>query len=158
MARRIRDASLETRSARLRLPVRKKPYPGPLLGRGTKQEYRRNRGAGSWVAKVANGHGGYWTKALPGVADDFEDADGQKILNFFQAQQAILALARGQSGETGGDRPITVEGALAAYELHLRAAGGDPNNARRPLVHLPPISFGGTGPSEASPTFQLLPR
>ena len=28
--------------------------------------------------------------------------------------------------------------ALTAYELHLRAAGGDPNNARRPLVHLPP--------------------
>ena len=138
MARRIRDASLETRSARLRLPVRKKPYPGPLLGRGTKQEYRRNRGAGSWVAKVANGHGGYWTKALPGVADDLEDADGTRVLNYFQAQQAILALAHGQSGETGGDRPITVEGALAAYELHLRAAGGDPNNARRPRVHLPP--------------------
>ena len=138
MARRIRDASLETRSARLRLPVRKKPYPGPLLGRGIKQEYRRNRGAGSWVAKVANGHGGYWTKALPGVADDLEDADGKRVLNYFQAQQAILALAHGQSGETGGDRPITVEGALAAYELHLRAAGGDPNNARRPRVHLPP--------------------
>ena len=117
--------------------MRKKPYPGPLLARGIKQEYRRNRGAGSWVAKVANGHGGYWTKALPGVADDFEDADGKRVLNYFQAQQAILALAHGKPGETG-DKPATVEEALAAYGLHLRAAGGDPNNARRPQVHLPP--------------------
>ena len=136
MARRIRDASLESRSARLRLPVCKKPYPGPLLARGIKQEYRRNKGAGSWIAKVANGHGGYWTKALPGVADDFEDADGKRVLNYFQAQQAILVLAHGP-GETG-DKPATVAEALTAYELHLRAAGGDPNNARRPLVHLPP--------------------
>src|ERR1700738_1656863 len=34
MARKIRDSRLESRSARLRLPVQKKPYTGPTLARG----------------------------------------------------------------------------------------------------------------------------
>jgi integrase len=137
MARRIRDALLETRSRRLRLVVRKKPYAGPLLARGVRQDYRRNKGGGSWVAKVANGHGGYWTKALKGVvADDFEEADGTRVLDFWQAQAAIRALASGKSGATG-DRPATVEEALDAYKRHLQAQGGDPYNADRVRPWLP---------------------
>jgi integrase len=137
MGRRIRDALLETRTARLRLPVRKKPYAGPLLARGVRQDYRRNKGAGSWVAKVANGHGSYWTKALKGVvADDFEDADGTRVLDFWQAQAAIRALASGKSGASGG-RPATVEEALDTYRRHLQTQGGDPYNADRVRPWLP---------------------
>jgi len=65
MARKIRDARLESRSARLRLPVRKKPYTGPALARGIHLLYRRNKGNGTWVVKAASGHGGYGRKALP---------------------------------------------------------------------------------------------
>jgi len=75
MPRKIRDAKLESRSARLRLLIRKKPYTGPSLARGIMLLYRRNRTNGTWVIKAANGHGAYWTKGFA-VADDFEDADG----------------------------------------------------------------------------------
>ena len=68
MARKIRDAKLESRSARLRLPIRKKPYTGPSLARGIMLLYRRNRTNGTWVVKAANGHRGYWTKGFA-VAD-----------------------------------------------------------------------------------------
>jgi hypothetical protein len=34
MARKIRNARLESRTARLRLPVQKKPFSGPALARG----------------------------------------------------------------------------------------------------------------------------
>ena len=63
MARRAREAKLETRSARPKLPVAKKPVfvkIGPRVGLG----YRRNQTAGTWVLRVADGKGGNWTKAI----------------------------------------------------------------------------------------------
>src|SRR6266511_3571926 len=71
MARKIRDSKLESRSARLRLPIRKKPYTGPALARGIHLLYRRNRTNGTWVIKASSGHGGYWTKGFA-VADHLE--------------------------------------------------------------------------------------
>src|SRR6185312_5649481 len=94
MARKIRDSKLESRSARLRLPIRKKPYTGPALARGIHLLYRRNRTNGrrnrtngTWVIKASNGHGGYWTKGFA-VADDFEEPDGTHVLTFHQAGDA----------------------------------------------------------------------
>lgn len=69
---------LETRTSRLKLAVAKKPVfvkIGPGIGLG----YRRNKTAGTWVARVADGNGGNWTKAI-GNADDFDDADGNHVL------------------------------------------------------------------------------
>ncbi len=57
MARKVRHSSLETRTARLKLAVRRKPYPGPKLARGVQLMYRRNKANGSWVLKASNGHG-----------------------------------------------------------------------------------------------------
>jgi hypothetical protein len=37
------------------------------------------------VLKASDGHGSYWTKAFA-VADDYDDADGKNVLDFFQAQ------------------------------------------------------------------------
>jgi hypothetical protein len=91
MARKIRDSKLESRSARLRLPIRKKPYTGPALARGIHLLYRRNRTNGTWVIKASNGHGGYWTKGFA-VADDFEEPDGTHVLTFHQAGDAGKAL------------------------------------------------------------------
>ena len=45
--------------------------------------YRRNKTNGTWVLKVSNGHGAYWTKAFA-LADDFEDADAKNVLTFFR--------------------------------------------------------------------------
>ena len=95
MARKIRDAKLESRTARLRLPVQKKPFTGPALARGIHLLYRRNKGNGTWIAKASNGHGGYWTKGFA-VADDFEDADATHVLTFHEACEVAKALARGR--------------------------------------------------------------
>src|ERR1700745_3381716 len=78
MARSIRSATLETRSARLRLPVSKVPVfikIGPKIGLG----YRRNQTAGTWVVRLADGKGRNSRKAI-GSADDYEEADGDKFL------------------------------------------------------------------------------
>ena len=80
MARKVRHSSLETRTARLKLAVRRKPYPGPSLGRGIKLNYRRNRTNGTWEIKVSDGHGKYWTKGFA-QADDHDEANGKTILD-----------------------------------------------------------------------------
>jgi integrase len=141
MARNIRSATLETRSARLRLPVAKKPVfvrVGASVGLG----YRRNQTAGTWVARIADGRGGNWTKAI-GTADDFEEADGGAVLDFWQAQEKARTLGRaGRNDDTkfgaGSAKPITVKEALDSYESDLKTRGGDTGNVTRVRAHVPP--------------------
>lgn len=133
MARKVRHSALESRSARLKLQVRRKPYPGPSLARGVSLLYRRNRTNGTWVVKASNGHGAYWTKRLAD-ADDYAEADGKEVLTFFQAQDAAKKLARGDG--TDGNAPLTVDAALTAYEADLKARSSNPYNSQWPRVHL----------------------
>ena len=92
LARSIRSASLETRTARLKLPVRKKSY-FLTVARGIALGYRRNRnGAGTWSVRAGSG-GDAWLKAFA-TADDHEDADGEHVLDFWQAQDYARSLAR----------------------------------------------------------------
>jgi hypothetical protein len=134
MARRPRAARLETRTARLKLKVRKKPYDFTSISAGIQLGYRRCRGAGRWVVKVADGHGSYWTKRVA-YADDHEDADGEHILTWWQAQDKARALARGKDA---GGRPATVAEALADYERDLIVRSASPANARRVRTLLTP--------------------
>jgi integrase len=136
MARKTRDARLESRTARLRLPVQKKPFTGPALSRGLHLLYRRNVGAGSWIVKATDGHGATWTKAFA-IADDIEDADGAHVLDFHQACDAAKALARGKTS-TPDSRPMTVADALAGYAADLKNRGGHAANATRVEHHMPP--------------------
>jgi len=67
VARSIRSQQLETRTARLKLPVQRKPVfvklsPGIHLG------YRRNQTAGAWVVRCVLG-GADWATRI-GIADD----------------------------------------------------------------------------------------
>ena len=100
MARHKRASKIENRTARLS-GVWCKPYFVPIaprIGLG----YRRNQTAGAWVARAADGHGGNWTKAFA-IADDHEEANGESVLNFWQAQDRAREIAR--RGEGPGDRP-----------------------------------------------------
>jgi hypothetical protein len=133
MARRVSFAALESRSARLRLKIRRRPYSGPTLARGISLMYRRNGTNGTWVLKASNGHGAYWTKAFA-LADDFEDADAKNVLTFYQAQDQAKKLARGDG--CADNAPITVDGALTAYKTDLEARGANPYNADWPRIHL----------------------
>jgi hypothetical protein len=69
--------------------------------------------------KAADGHGASWTKAF-GFADDYDEADGDKVLTLYAARDKAKELARGN--EAAGDTaPVTVDGALDDYEADLRA-------------------------------------
>ncbi|MDA9521463.1 integrase [Bradyrhizobium sp. CCBAU 11434] len=136
MASRMRrDSSLETRTARLKKPPRGKPYAGPSLGRGVRQDYRRNKtGNGSWIARGANGHGGYWTKVIA-EADDLDDSNGRSILNYHEAQDAIRKLTRGDDGGSEA-APLSVDAALKAFRSDLEARQANPYNSDWVRVHL----------------------
>jgi integrase len=135
MARRPRSAQLETRAARLRLPVQRKPHAFTTIASGIALAYRRNQGAGTWVVRCADGKGGAWTKGFA-IADDHEDADGEHVLDFWQAQDKARALARGNEADSG--RPGTVAEAIDDYERDLVVRGGNPVNAQRLRRLLPP--------------------
>ncbi len=84
MARTARNSSLETRTARTRLRIRRTPYFAKIA-KGLRLGYYRGAVAGSWVARYYRGAGVYDTEAL-GVADDTLEADGHKVLDYWQAQ------------------------------------------------------------------------
>jgi integrase len=129
MPQKIRSPKLEIRSARLRLPIRGKPY-FVKLARGLALGYRRTKTAGTWVVRVTR-DGADWTDRL-GTADDHEDP-GPGILTYDEAQARARIVARG--GEPSSDN--SVDGALVRYEADLHTRGGDVNNARRARSHLP---------------------
>jgi integrase len=133
MARKVSFSALESRSARLRLKIRRRPYGGPSLARGISLMYRRNKTNGTWVLKASDGHGAYWTRGF-GLADDFEDSDGKNVLTFYEAQDAARQLARGKDGTDTA--PITVSSALDDYRRDLEARNANPYNAEWPRLHL----------------------
>jgi integrase len=135
MARRVRSATLETRTARLKLPIRKKPHAFTPFAPGISLGYRRCQGPGRWVVRVANGKGGAWIKNV-GFADDFEGPDNEHIFDYWRAQERARKLARGQDGDS--TRPATVAEAIDDYARHLEKNDGDPENASRARFHLTP--------------------
>ena len=86
MARSTRAPKLETRTARLKLPVARKPV-WAKIGLGIAIGYRRNQTAGTWSVRVADGKGAHWIRAI-GTADDYDTADGDTFLDFWQARIA----------------------------------------------------------------------
>jgi len=136
MARSIRAPKLENRTNRLRLTQRWKPYtvrvaPGVRLG------YRRKATAGSWSVIAADGKGGNWLKGFA-IADDYEPANGDTVLDFWQAQARARLLARGEQGDKANEQaPITVATALDHYAADLKIRGGDVANVARVRGHLP---------------------
>ena len=135
MARRIRSANLETRSARLRQPVTSKPI-WVSIGHGLGIGYRRNQGPGTWNGRQADGKSGYNSLGIIAVADDFDTANGDSILDFWQAQDRIRGLGlRARYGDVS--KLVTVGEAVDAYAQELQRRNGDIGNANRIRLHLP---------------------
>src|SRR5262245_33081465 len=124
MARTIRDANLQTRAARARLRPQRRPYwctlrPGLLhlgyaKGQQGKPGYWTVR---SYAGKVARGSP-YVISRLPGVADDYEDANGDTVLSYAQAQDLALARENQTRGTPAG--PATAATAMQQYIEYLR--------------------------------------
>jgi integrase len=120
MARTVRDASLETRAARGRLKPRPKPY-FRFLEEGLHLGYRKPKGrrggrpaASKWVERFYIGQQKYETEVI-GEADDYSDADGEKILNYAQAQAKARQRRKERTqGATDGSL-LTVGQAVEAY-------------------------------------------
>ena len=118
MARRIRESILDSRDARLKLKVRGKPY-WRSIGFGLHVGYRKGKDARRWVARVYVGGGQYVVETM-GQADDFADADGFEVLDFWQAQDRARKLAAKRTAK-GGQRmgPYTVAAAVEDYLKHI---------------------------------------
>jgi integrase len=130
----MRAPKLETRSARLKLPVAKRPY-WTQIGKGVALGYRRNQGTGTWSVRVAK-PGGHWSQVI-GEADDFADANGGTVMDYWQAADKARSLGTaarhgGNAGQLG-----TVAEALNAYEGELKLRGRDVGNATRVRMYLP---------------------
>ena len=123
MAKRIRDADLETRAARTKLKAQGKPYY-KSVGQGIHVGYRKGKRVGKWVVRrYIPGPPATYTVATIADADDFADADGSRVLTFWQAQEH----ARKGSKQKGPASAYTVAQAIADYleELEGRASHND---------------------------------
>ena len=131
MPRKMRDAALETRTARSRLKVAHKPYfrliePGLHLG------YRKlASGPGTWVVRRYSGGGTYTVKNLTTaddklvIADDYSEPDGNSVLSFGQAQEKAKPYRVDRKAG-----PYTIAAAMDDYLQFLESDGRGPQTIR----------------------------
>jgi integrase len=138
MARTVRDANLETRTARLRLSLRTEPYWRGLES-GFALGYRRRATGGTWLARRRPEAGGYAEHKI-GTSDDLQDADGVAVLDYAQAQRAARqwwrAERRREEGHDTRTGPYTVADAIADYMKAFERRGGKRVQATRQQAEL----------------------
>ena len=94
--------TIETKTARGKLPVNKIPV-FERLGQGVSIGYRRNAGgAGVWIVRLADGKRGKIEKRIA-LADDASPANGRGIMNYQQAAEAARRLGRGETEDANPD-------------------------------------------------------
>ena len=108
MARRVRDKTIDSREARRKLKVSGKPY-WRAIGKGLHIGYRKGKTSGVWVIRRYLGNQTYNLETIA-EADDVLDADGELVLDFWQAQE----YARG-TRKTSKRGAYTVKDAVSAY-------------------------------------------
>ena len=96
MARRVKDRNLDTRDARRKLSASGKPY-WRAVGKGLHVGYRKGKTSGVWVIRRYLGDRSYKIETIA-EADDILDADGEGILDFWQAQDRARGLRRDDRG------------------------------------------------------------
>ena len=144
MGKNSEDAKLASKTARAKFPA-EDTIRWRVLEKGKLHiGYRKRLAnvAGLWLARSYIGDGKY-AKTTIGTADDFEPADGVKILDYFQAQQAAIAAAkaRGKIAKTPAG-PLTVQRVTDDYLANLKAEGKLlPDAQRRVDAHILP-AFG----------------
>lgn len=142
MSRTLREATLDTRAARLRLAPSRKPYWRSVEG-GLQLGYRRGERGGVWRARRYIGT--RYLETTLGVADDETDADGAKVLGFRHALAAARTWWQAEERRDLGvpeqrAGPYTVSDALDDYLAYYVSKGGKSENATRTAanVHVRP--------------------
>lgn len=118
MARTVRNAKIDTRSARVKLTERREPY-WTVVSAGCAIGFRRGANGGTWVARFRAEDGKQHYAAL-GAADDARDADGLTVFSYPQAQERARLFFVRKAREIAGDcapsvGPYTVAKALDDY-------------------------------------------
>ena len=118
MARTVRNAKIDTHTARLKLAERREPYWTPISA-GCAIGFRRGAKGGTWIARFRGEDGKQHYEAL-GAADGARDADGLTVYSFSQAQEMAREFfyrkARLLAGHAEpADSHLTVADALDAY-------------------------------------------
>jgi integrase len=131
MARTVRNAKIDTRSARAKLSARREPY-WTVISAGCAIGYRKGVKGGTWIARFRDAGGKQHYEAL-GAADDAREADGRSVYSFAQAQERARDWFRktareGAGGASGDDDeeagPCTVARAVAEYRADYLRRGG----------------------------------
>jgi integrase len=135
MARRIKDKNLDSKDARRNLQPRGKPY-WRSVERGLHLGYRRlSEGAGAWIVRRYLGNQKYDERRI-GIADDYSDADGVKVLDYWQA----VDKARGDAAKAVAKKPYTVADAVNAYLVYLEGEKKSAAHVRsRMEAHVLPV-------------------
>ncbi len=139
MARKVRDAELETRTARAKLERRGKPHYRAIY-QGCHIGYRKSKNGGVWSGRRRTESGGYELKKLA-AADDHADADGVKVLDFAQAQERVREWCSEHARADAGvdDGPYTVAMAVDDYLVKYEKDGKGIQNTRSQLkAHIIP--------------------
>jgi integrase len=100
--------------------MRKEPY-WRSISKGLAVGYYKGANSGAWIVKYISPEGRR-RKAILGIADDFEDADGIRTFSFDHAQEKARDWAAQKVNEdTGGivSGPYTVAQAMKEYLAHL---------------------------------------
>jgi integrase len=127
MARTVRNAKTDSRTARARLAQRAEPY-WTVISEGCALGYRRGVKGGTWIARFRDDNGKQHYEAL-GSADDACDPDDIRIFSFAQAQVRARAYFQLTARQIAGDiapyvGPFTIAAALEDYQAGYLRRGG----------------------------------
>jgi len=119
MARTARNSKIDTRGARVQLKYNKSGY-WVAIAKGRAFGYRKGSKGGRWVARLIDD--GVRQEHFIGIADDMLDADGNKILNYSQAQKEAYGWFEDKTKGGFKDKSaITVNDASEAYLIDYKA-------------------------------------
>lgn len=144
MARRVKDADLDSKAARARLPRRPKKLRGKpyyrMLSRGLHLGFRQSErsdppNAGVWFARTYAGASIYNVHKIGQAEDDHHDPDGKNVFSFEQAVEKAFA-ARGDKAKPTG--PYKVKDAIADYLEVMEGKASAYDTEKRLNAYVPP--------------------
>jgi len=123
----VRNAKIDTRSARVKLTQRREPY-WVVITQGCAIGYRKGKNGGSWIARWRGPDGKQHYHAV-GPADDALDQEesGTAVLAYAEAQEQSrewFVECGGKNGSTPASGPYTVSDAITDYLADYQGRAG----------------------------------